>query len=175
MTVLADWGFADELVVQRLQNLLHGSTRLTTALAAVDAEFNALWGADLCTPPPASISSWELDRALSAGTAQVYVYTSERREEDKRYSEQPIAVITAHVDVVLQARDVGTTSAYLRRYACAVFRLLLGNRGLDPDNDGLRGVVGIGIPRAAQAFSHVNRRGALLITLPDVMVQEYGN
>ena len=173
---ITDRGYASKVVAQRLHNLLSGSGRLAAALAVVDTEFNATWPTlVLTTPAPAVISLFEVDRAIGWGQAQVFCSTSRRREKDKRFSEQPIAIITGEITVALQARHVETADEYLRRYECAIFRLLLGNRGLNPDNDGLHTVVGIGMPESRMARDHTNSRGLLYVEIPDIMVQEYGN
>jgi hypothetical protein len=174
---LTDYGYADEITVQRIVNLLNGSTRLATKLGTVDTEFNTLWAASaVTTPTPASISGWQVDQRIGVGQVQVFVFTSTCVEQNPRNPTIPMSKVKAHILVALQAANAGLAYQYMRRYKAAIYKILCdpNNRGYDlATADGQRGIVGNG--ELSSDMRPQGQFGFLEITINNLSVQEYGN
>lgn len=173
---LTDYGYGPELVVQRLHAII--TANIAAVLATIDAEYNAQWGDNVTTPVPApdSINKYGIDDKISFSKVQVFIEAADTEMVNMMYNEQPIQGITGTVAIAFQGRGAKDVSMWLRRYHAALMRIIGNNRGLEPSvTDGLEGITGIGKPRTSMRFDRTKFRGIIVMTLPNIQTQVYGN
>jgi hypothetical protein len=174
---LTDFGYGPELVVQRLHAII--TADISATLGTIDTEFEAEWsdGAGTTKVPSANnIHKFGIDTKINWGQTQIFIEAADTQMVNQMYNEQPIQGITATVTVAFQARDAKQASFWQRRYHAALLRIIGSNRGLEPSpTDGLEGITGIGIPRTSARFDRELFRGIVVLTLPNIQTQVYGN
>lgn len=180
---LSDFGYAPELLANRLLNVFEGSGRLNAALVVVDTEFNAEFPIvefpGLVTPEVNRFSLVKMDDNQGAGQAQMFVVSTSFTPDStqNQWNEQPLDRTRGTAVLGMVSEGLLKTQTLLRRYAAGMAKVIYGNRSLNPDSDGFVGIVGIGRPTFELGIIQLTsglHRGIVTMTV-QATVQTYGN